>query len=40
MKFQAVIENKNASGLQRWISGMVVGPMFTMIFMLVPQNLW
>ena len=39
MKFQVVIENKNASGLHRWINDMVAGQVFTMTFLEVLQNL-
>ena len=35
MKFQVVIENKNASGLHRWINGVVAGQVFTMTFLQV-----
>ena len=39
MKFQVKIENKNVSGLQRWIKLMVAGRVFTITFMLVPHDL-
>ena len=39
MKFQVVIENKNASDLHKWINGLVVGRVFTMTFLQVLQNL-
>ena len=39
MKFEVVIENKNASDLLRWINNMVTRWVFTMKFMLVSHNI-
>ena len=38
MKVQVTIENKNVSGLHKWINDMVAGLVFTMTFLQVLQN--